>query len=73
MGYFVSDVLFCKPSRHGKSRGRAFEKIKNRKLIAKVGLSHQMTIEMTNEPDAIWDQVIPLLVTGRFETLLKVN
>ena len=73
MGYFVSDVLFCKPSRPEKSRGRAFEKIENRKLIAKVGLSHQMTIEMTNEPDAIWDQVIPLLVIRRFETLLKVN
>jgi hypothetical protein len=53
VGYFVSDILFCKPSRHGKSRGRAFEKIENRKLIAKVELSHQMTIEMTNEPDAI--------------------
>jgi hypothetical protein len=36
-------------------------------------LSHQMTIEMTNEPDAIWDQAIPLLVIRRFETLLKVN
>jgi hypothetical protein len=41
--------VFGKPNRLGKSRGRAFEKIKNKKLIAKVRLSHQMT----NEPDAI--------------------